>query len=80
MSGSAFTPKRIRKSVKQDRVNPSDFLNYDLTYCCEQCSHFCSKEKSCTIGFPAYLHTKDIQLERFYGHSHMAFCRFLEID
>lgn len=80
MPGSAFTPKRIRRSVKLDRVSASDFLNYDLTYACEQCSHFSSVDSKCTLGFPAHLHVKEIQLQRFYSHSHMAFCRFLEVD
>ena len=80
MRGSAFTPKRIRRSVKMDRVNPSDFLNYNMIYYCEQCSHYSNENKACSIGFPAHLHTKEIQLQRYYRHGHMAFCRFLEID
>ncbi|MCJ8275410.1 MAG: hypothetical protein HRT44_01720 [Bdellovibrionales bacterium] len=80
MPGSAFTPKRIRRSVKLDRVNPADFRQLNIQYCCEQCSHFCTETQKCTIGFPAYLHTREIQLKRFNSHSHMAFCRFHEID
>ena len=80
MSGKAFTPKRIRRSVKLDRVHPADFNKYDFTYCCEQCSHFSKKNTQCTLGFPATLHTKDVQLKRYHSLGHMAFCRFLEID
>lgn len=72
--------KRPRKSIKLDRVSPDDFLNKNLIYCCEQCSHFCSENQTCTIGYVAKQHLREKQLEKMHLHSHMAFCRFIEID
>ena len=80
MSNGAFTAKRLRKGIKLDRVNASDFLNYHFIYSCEQCSHFCPEKKYCTIGYQSSLHNKDAQLKRYYSHGHMALCRFIEID
>ena len=76
----AFTPKKIRRSIKLDRVDPVDFLKYNLTYCCEQCSHYSPSQKNCTLGYVANNHLKEEQLKKYNIHGHMAFCRFLEID
>lgn len=72
--------KRLKKSIKLDRVDPGDFLNMSLIYCCEQCSHYDAEKKICTMGYPSHLHQQKNQLQRFYSNSHMAFCRFTEID
>lgn len=74
------TPKRTRKSIKLDRVDSVDLLYRNMIYCCEQCSHFDAESDSCTLGYQARLHKKDIQLKRHALHGHMAFCRFTEID
>lgn len=74
------TPKQLRKSIKLDRVNPADFLHKNMIYACEDCSHFDPTSSTCTIGYRAELHKRDIQLQRFYSNSHMAFCRCMEID
>ncbi len=74
------TPPRPRRSIKLDRVNPGDFMNMNMVYACEQCSHYNSDTNQCTIGYWPDLHRKEVQLERMRIHSHMAFCRFIEID
>ncbi|MEM7647022.1 MAG: hypothetical protein AAF203_08940 [Pseudomonadota bacterium] len=78
--GTAFRPKRIHRSIKLDRVQARDLLNYNLIYACEQCSHFDPERIECTLGFQCEPHLKENQLKGFSSHSHMAFCRFLEID
>lgn len=74
------TPPRPRRSIKLDRVNPSDFMNMNMVYCCEQCSHYNPETEQCTIGYWSELHRKEVQLKRMETNSHMAFCRFIEID
>lgn len=74
------TPKKIRKSIKLDRVNPTDFLKKNITFCCEQCSHYNPETETCTIGYSAHLHRKKTQMQRYLSTGHMAFCRFSEID
>ncbi len=69
-----------KKSVIADRVHPKDFHEEFMMYSCEQCSHFAPKAEKCTLGFPAHLHRKAVQLKRYYINGHMTFCRFLEID
>ena len=76
----AFTPKKVRKSIKLDRVSPKDFLHTNMIYCCEQCSHFNSNNQTCTLGYKTEPHLKKQQLAGFSSHGHMAFCRFAEID
>jgi hypothetical protein len=80
MSMQKQTPPRPRRSIKLDRVNPTDFMKMNTIYACEQCSHYNEDTAQCTIGYWPELHRKEIQLERMRTHSHMAFCRFLEID
>jgi hypothetical protein len=77
---TAKTPKKLRKGIKLDRVDPIDFSKRNPIYCCEQCSHYDPEADACTLGYQARLHKKDIQLQRYYLHGHMAFCRFTEID
>ena len=77
---TAITPRKPRKSIKLDRVHPADFLKQNMIFCCEQCSHYDPESDSCTIGYQASVHKRDIQMMRFLSNSHMAFCRFLEID
>lgn len=72
--------KRLRKSIKLDRVSPSDFQKLNFAYACEHCSHYSPESESCTLGYPARLHRQEVQLRRYHRHSHMAHCRFLEID
>lgn len=74
------TPKRIRSSIKLDVVNPRDFLKYDFTYSCEQCTHFDQANIKCTLGYNHNHHLKENNLNTYYLNGKMAFCRFLEID
>ncbi len=76
----AKTPKKLRKSIKLDRVAPLDFSQRNMIYACEQCSHFDPDAKECTLGYQAQLHMQEVQLKRYYLNGHMAFCRFTEID
>ncbi len=72
--------KSSRKGIIYDKVNPSDFLKLDITYACEQCTHFDLEEKACTFGYNANYHMRAPQLESFSVSGRMAFCRFSEID
>lgn len=72
--------RTLRRSIKKDRVNPSDFLNLEIIYCCEQCSYFNNINESCVLGFSTVHHLKEEQLKTFKVTGYMAFCRFLEID
>ena len=74
------TPRRLRKSIKLDRVQPEDLLRRQMIFCCEQCSHYDAESDHCTLGYQARLHKREIQLKRYERHGHMAFCRFTEID
>lgn len=78
--GPRFTAKRVRRGIKLDRVNPKDFLNLNMVYCCEECSHFNPQETTCSLGFPTADHLREQQMKTFLTNSHMAFCRFMEID
>ena len=74
------TPKKIKKSIKLDRVNPRDFMTKNITFACEHCSHFDTEKEECTIGYSSRLHRHDVQMQRYLSTGHMAFCRFNEID
>lgn len=74
------TPKRIRPSIKLDVVNPGDFLKYEFTFACEQCTHFDHHKSKCTLGYNHQHHLKESNLNTYYLNGKMAFCRFLEID
>ena len=68
------------KSIILDRVKASDFRELNLIYCCEQCSYFDSKKKSCAMGFRVEQHLRENQLKTFELTGKMAFCRSTEID
>lgn len=74
------TPKRLRQSIRLDAVNPSDFLKYDFTFACEQCTHFDSNTETCTLGYNNSNHRLEQNLHTYNLNGKMAFCRFLEID
>ena len=73
-----YRSRRTRKSIRLDRVHPSDFFRYDFIYACEQCSHFSQSQNHCSIGFNP--HTRDEQLKLYEVTGRMAFCRYQEID
>jgi len=76
----AFTAKKLRGSIKRDKINPADYLKYDFRFSCEDCSHFCSQAQSCTIGYESKWHRKEFQTYEYELAGHMALCRFQEID
>lgn len=69
-----------RRSLILDPIHPRDFLTLNLTYCCEQCSHFDEEAKFCTIGYEARQHLKEAQNRLYEQTGRVAFCRFMEID
>lgn len=69
-----------KRSLILDPIHPTDYLNLNITYACEQCSHFDEDNQTCSIGYDASLHLKKRQDERFEQSGRVAFCRFLEID
>ncbi len=74
------TPPRTRRGVIYDPIDPREFNHLSLTYCCEQCSHFDPASESCTIGYSAALHRRELQLKNYELSGRMAFCRYMEID
>ena len=76
----AYTPKRVKRSIKLDRVQASNFNNLGMIYCCEHCSFFSPESKECMMGMPTAHHVQAQQLKTFNMTGHMAFCRFIEID
>lgn len=78
--GKPPTPKRIRPSIRFDTINPSDFLKYDFTHSCEQCSHLDRNTGVCTLGYFNMVHREESNLKAYNFMGKMALCRFLEID
>jgi len=74
-----YQPKRQRRSIKLDRVNPQDFARIKMRFFCDDCSHYSPSQKICTMGYIPQ-HTVDAQLEQYNRTGMMAFCRFIEID
>lgn len=74
------SPKRIRRSPRFDRVNPSRFIKQDFIYYCEQCSHFDALNKFCSIGYNPPKHMYEDQQKAYNLMGKIAYCRFLEID
>lgn len=74
------TLPNIRRSIVYDPIHPTDFINLNLVFYCEQCSHYSFQENRCTIGYNAELHVKKVQQEMYERCGRVAFCRFSEID
>jgi len=74
------TPKRMRPRIRFDAINPSDYLNFDFRFSCEDCSHFNSGAEECTLGYNSFWHRKAFQAQSYELSGKMALCRFLEID
>ena len=73
-------PKRIRSTIRTEAIHPTDFNHLNLPYACEDCSHFASYDKSCTLGLNSYFHLAETQKKMYALNGHMALCRFQEID
>jgi hypothetical protein len=73
-------PKRKpKKSLRLDRVHPADFRKYDLAFFCEDCSHFDSSNRRCSMGFPAqYQREPSVKIYELTGA--LPICRTIEID
>ena len=69
-----------RKSLILDPIHPRDFRELSIIYACEQCSHFDEVGKSCSIGYDAGKHLKEVQDRLYSIGGKVAFCRFSEID
>ena len=69
-----------RKSLILDPIHPRDFRELSVIFACEQCSHFESEQKSCSIGYGAAKHMLEAQLRSYEVTGKVAFCRFSEID
>ncbi len=74
------TPKRIGSTIKKEAIRASDFLRYELPFACEDCSHFCHSDESCTFGLQTEHHLKRNQLASYHLSGKIALCRFQEID
>ncbi|MFZ4404798.1 MAG: hypothetical protein ACOYOK_11910 [Pseudobdellovibrionaceae bacterium] len=72
--------KKIRPSIKKDRIHPKDFLQYPFIFSCEDCSHFDPDKNLCTIGYATVHHRRAEQLHSYEVSGKVAFCRFHEID
>ncbi|MFN8845718.1 MAG: hypothetical protein ACK5V3_01220 [Bdellovibrionales bacterium] len=74
------TPKRIRPSIKKDKVNPTDYLRLRLPWSCDDCTHFNPEQESCTLGYHTKHHRRVQQIKDYELSGSYALCRFQEID
>lgn len=72
-------PNAVRRSIRLDKVHPMHINHFDLRIFCDDCSHYSTTGKICTIGFVAQ-HTREKQMKLYELTGQIAFCRFLEID
>jgi len=77
---NSFTKAPIQRGIILDTVNPSDYLNVNFTYNCEQCSFYDLPNNGCSMGHTTYPHLKKNQIKTYELTGRMAFCRNLEID
>lgn len=78
-SERAYLPKRARKSIHRDRIDPTLFRRLQLRFFCDDCSHYSASERFCTLGYRAR-HTRAEQLVEYELTGQMALCRAIEID
>ena len=71
---------RIRPSMKKDVIQAKDFNHFNIPFACEDCSHFASLTKTCTLGFKTEPHLRENALKSYELSGKTAQCRFLEID
>lgn len=77
--GRGYLPKKHRRGIKLDSVKASDLRIYDPRFFCDDCSHFDSRARQCTIGYRAQ-HTRAEQMVLYVLSGKMALCRMIEID
>ncbi|MBL7544366.1 MAG: hypothetical protein JNL11_11160 [Bdellovibrionaceae bacterium] len=75
-----ISQKKIRPSIKRDRVSAFDYQHYDHRFSCEECTHFNHGQEQCTLGYVSSHHRKSQQAHDFELSGSLAFCRFHEID
>lgn len=94
MKMSNFTPPQNRptkailkpssppypKSIILDAIKARDLREMNVIYCCEQCSYFDSRKKSCAMGFKVEKHLRENQWKTYNLTGKMAFCRSQEVD
>lgn len=66
--------------IIKDEMTLENFQKYNYKSSCEDCSHFDSKDETCTFGFPTEPFLKRNQLKDIQELGKMAFCRAIEID
>jgi len=76
----APTEPRQGRSIILDAVHPRDFRELNVIYCCEQCSYFDSRLKTCAMGFHVEKHMRANQLALYNLTGKFAVCRSQEID
>lgn len=74
------TPKKLRKSMILDGINPQDFREMKIISACEDCSHFNPVAVGCSLGYNSTPHLRENQQKCYELTGKMAFCRFHEID
>lgn len=74
------TPRRLRPSMKSDAIHPRDFRQHKIPWACEDCTHFDSEQKSCTIGYDPRPTMREEQHQQYFRTGRMILCRFHEID
>lgn len=74
------TPAKLRKSIKKEYINPTDFFKFKTPMSCEDCSHFSSSLNKCTLGNNTIEHRKIAQQKSYELSGTVAFCRLHEID
>lgn len=74
------TPRKIRPSIKREKVSAFDYQNYNHRFSCDDCSHFDANLEKCTLGYPTEPHRKAQQAHEYMMSGTLAFCRSHEID
>jgi len=72
--------RKIRPSIKREKVAAFDYQHYNHRFSCDDCSHFDSSAEKCTLGYPTQPHRKAQQTHEYLMSGTMAFCRSHEID
>lgn len=74
------TPRPLRASIRRDGISPWDFQNRQHAMACEDCTHFKTSDKTCTLGNITKWHLKEFQRLEYARTGKVALCRFMEID
>ena len=78
--GAKLSQNKIRPSMRKDVINPVDYRLYNRPWACEDCSHFSSSKRLCTIGYPVENHLRENMLKMYETSGAVNLCRFIEID